>query len=95
MVNLPPELQALIAALVIFAVTEGLKVVAGWFKLDLSGFAAGLSAALVTVVVAFLNGLLGQVPAQYADAVNLALLLLVSILGAFGVHGIKKQFAAR
>ena len=92
MVQLPIELQALIAAGVIFLVTEGLKDVGGWFHVDLSGLAAGIAATLVAVVVAFLNGLLGQLPAQYAQQVTLALALLVSILGAFGVHSVRKQF---
>ena len=95
MLQLPVELQAVIAAGLVFVVTEGLKVVSGWIGQDLSGFGAAIAAALVTVIVAMLNGWLSLVPAQYAETVAIALTLLVSILGAFGVHGLKKQADAR
>lgn len=86
MLEIPAELVALISAGVIFLVTEGLKTVGAWLKVDISGVGSVIAAAFSTAVIAFLNGLLGTVPVEYAETVRVALLLLVSILGAFGIH---------
>lgn len=91
MVQLPPELEALIFAGVVFLVTEGLKVVSGWLGFDLSGAGAAIAAGLVAAVVALLNGLLGAIPPQFADIANAVLSLIIILLGAFGIHRQSKR----
>lgn len=88
--TLPIELQAVITAALVFLVTEGLKVVAEWIGQDLQGVGAVIAAALSTAVIAFLNGLLGAVPLEYAPAVQAALAVLVALLSAFGIHRVKQ-----
>lgn len=88
---LPNELKLLLASAVAFLVTEGLKVVGGWFKADLSGAAAGIAAAATTAVIIFAESLLALVPDQYRASVNALFGLLIALLGAFGVHSQLKK----
>jgi len=83
---LPDELKLALTSLVTFAVTEGLKVVSGWFGWDLSGIAAGIAAALTGAILLFADGLLASVPEQYKPTVTAILGLIVALLGAFGIH---------
>ena len=89
---LPDEIKLLLAAGMVFFVTEGLKVVGSWFGKDLTGLAAGVAAALTGAIVVFSNGLLAQVPAEYQQIVVAVFSLIGLLLGAFGVHGVRKQF---
>lgn len=83
---LPEALKLLLASGVAFLVTEGLKVVGGWLKADLSGAAAAIAAALTTAIVVFIESLLALVPEQYREAVGAIFALLIALLGAFGIH---------
>jgi len=91
-VVLPTELEALLAAGIGFLVTAGLKSLSSLLGKDLGGWAAVLTASIVTTVVYFFNALLSAVPAAAAPSVAIALMLLVSILSAFGVHKTVKGF---
>lgn len=91
-VTLPTELEALLAAGIGYLVTAGLKSLSGLLGKDLGGWAAALTASIVTTVVYFFNALLSAVPAAAAPSVAIALTLLVSILSAFGVHKTIKGF---
>lgn len=91
-VTLPTELEALLAAGIGFLVTAGLKSLSTLFGKDLGGWAAVLTASIVTTIVYFFNALLSAVPAAAAPSVAIALTLLVSILSAFGVHKTMKGF---
>lgn len=91
-VTLPLELQALIASGIGFLVTAGLKSLSSLLGKDLSGWGAALTASIVTTTVLFFDALLSAVPAAAAPSVAIALTLLVSILGAFGVHKTVKGF---
>lgn len=85
-VELPSELVLVLSAVIGVLVVEGLKVVGGWFGKDLSGWAAGLSAAIVSLVVLFANDLLSLVPVEYEAVVAAILNVLVVLLGMFGLH---------
>lgn len=86
LVTLPNELKALIGLGVMYLVTEGLKVVGTWFGKDLSGWGAGLAAALTGLVIVFAEDLLTLVPAQYEGLAQSILTALVVLLGGFGLH---------
>jgi predicted RND superfamily exporter protein len=82
--ELPNELVVLISAGVGFLVTNGLKALfPAW---DISGVSAKITAALVTCVVALGNQALAFVPAEYQQVVVTLFALIISILGAYGIH---------
>lgn len=95
MIELDPQLQALIIAGLTWLVTEGLKSLSGALGIDLSGAKTAVVAALVALVLAGVNGLLGLIPAQYHQVAQVIMTLLVAILGAFGIHNQAKKFGAR
>ena len=92
MQELPIELQAVIAAGLGFLVTEGLKSLSTLLGKDLSGAAAGITAALASAVFLFVGSLLSAIPAEYAGVVQASLALLVAVLGAFGIHRQVRRF---
>jgi hypothetical protein len=83
-VTLPDPLVLLIAAGVGFLVTNGLKALLP--KADIAGTAAQITAAVVTGLVAFINQLLALIPSAYQEPTAIGLTLLISIVGAFGIH---------
>ena len=96
MLELDPNLQALILAGVTYLVVEGLKSLGGVFGIDLSGAGAAVTAAVMAVVLASLSGLLAWVPVQYHEVAQVVMSLIVVIFGSFGAHGIvKKNRAAK
>ena len=86
MLELSPELQALLIAGVTFLITEGLKSLSNLLGFDLSGAGAAITAALVAVALAIVNGLLGSIPPEFHEIARVVMTLLVAILGSFGVH---------
>ena len=84
--QLPNEIKLLIASVVTYAVTQGLKSLSAKIGFDLSGNAAFIAASLVGVVVVFSDSLLAAVPAEYQGSVSASLGLFVALLGAFGIH---------
>lgn len=89
-VELPVELQALLAAVIGYLVTQGLKSLSKLLNSDLSGWGAAITASAVTAVIYFFNAILSAIPASAQPSVAIALTLIVSILGAFGVHSTVK-----
>jgi tetrahydromethanopterin S-methyltransferase subunit D len=75
-----------------YVVTQGLKSVSKLVGADLSGWGAAISASIVTTTIYFLHALLSAVPAAAAPSVAIGLMLLVSVLGAFGIHATIKGF---
>ncbi len=90
--ELPAELQALIAMGIGYLVTQGLKSLSKLVGKDLGGWGAAITASVVTTVIYFLHALLSAVPEAAAPSVAIGLTLLVAILGAFGVHATVKGF---
>lgn len=91
-VTMPDALTAIIQTFLVYIVTEGLKSFLTVFKIDLTGKATVIAAALTTAVVAFLNGLLGAVPAGFSPVAVLILQLVVALLGAGGFFRLLKRF---
>jgi len=91
-VTIPVDLEGIIKLVVIFLVTAGLKSVSSRIGKDLTGWAAMIAASITSAVILFFNALLSAVPANVQPSVTVALTLLVTILGAFGVHGTVKSF---
>ena len=84
MVTLPNEIVLLLSAGIGFLVTNGLKsLFPSW---NISGTASQITAALVTCLVALGNQGLALVPAQYQQVVLTVFTLIVSVLGAYGIH---------
>ena len=84
--ELPVELQTIVALFIGYLVTEGLKVIGSWFGKDLGGLAAGITAGVVASAVVFFNGLLALVPVEYQPITTQLLGLVVVLVGMFGVH---------
>ena len=84
MITLPNEIVIIISTGIGFLVTNGLKsLFPNW---DIQGTAAQITVALVTCVVALVNQGLTFIPAQYSQIVVTLFTLIISILGAYGVH---------
>jgi len=92
MLELDPQLQALLVAAVTFLVTEGLKALSNLIGFDLSGSASAIVAGVVALALAFVNGLLGFVPPEFHQVAQIIMALLVAILSSFGVHKTVKRF---
>ena len=90
---LPNEIQVLIAAVVIFVVTAGLKSLSALVGKDLSGYGAALAALIVASFVLFFNGFIAILPAGWQAIVAQVLQLLVLFIGAAGVHSTAKRFS--
>ena len=86
MLELDPELQALLIAGITFLVVEGLKALSNLVGLDLSGAAAAVTAGLVALALAAISGVLGWIPPEYHEIARVVMALLVAILGSFGIH---------
>lgn len=90
-VELPLELQALLAAGIGYLVTQGLKSLSNLLHADLSGWGAAITASVVTTVIYFFTAILSAVPVAAQPSVSVGLMLIVSVLGAFGVHATFKN----
>ena len=89
---LPDPIVLALTAFIGFLITEGLKDLGALVKVDLSGYGAALTAAVVAFLVALFNGALGLVPPQYQTYVQAVIAALVVILGSFGVHRVAVRF---
>ena len=86
LIQVPVELQALLVVALTYLVTEGLKIVSGWFHGDLSGAASVIAAGLVAAVLGFANALLALIPPEFEPIANAVMQLLIVLLSAMGVH---------
>jgi hypothetical protein len=91
-VQLPFELQAIVAAGIGFIVTAGLKSISVLLKKDISGWGSVVTGGLVTSAIYFLNAILSAVPDAAQPSAAIGLTLLVSILSAFGIASTVKKF---
>jgi len=92
MLELDPQLQALILAGVTYLVTEGLKSLSNLLGFDLSGAGAAITAGIMALLLAAVSGLLNLIPPQYHEIAKVVMALIVSIFGSFGVHRLFKRF---
>ncbi len=88
LISLPEELKALIAVFVTLAVTQALKWCSAQLNVDLSGYAAQVTAALVGSILVLINAAFTNVPAELAPIVQSLLGLAVVVLGAFGAYNL-------
>ena len=88
LISLPEELKALIAVFVTLFVTQALKWVSARLNVDLSGYAAQVTAALVGSILVLINAAFTNVPAELAPIVQSLLGLAVVVLGAFGAYNL-------
>lgn len=88
LISLPEELKALIAVFVTLAVTQALKWFSAQLNVDLSGYAAQVTAALVGSILVLINAAFTNVPAELAPIVQSLLGLAVVVLGAFGAYNL-------
>lgn len=91
-VELPEPLKMLLLGFVTVAVTEVLKAVGPRFKVDLSGYAAQVTSAVVASVLVLVNALLGHIPSEFAPIANAILNLVVVLLTSWGAYKAFKQF---
>ena len=85
-VQLPEELKALLAIGITLIVTQALKAASAKVGFDLSGHAAEVTAALVGAVLVLINGLLAQIPVEFASIAQSLLGLVVVVLGSYGAY---------
>lgn len=86
LIQIPDEIKALLAVIVTMLVTEALKAIGAKLGIDLSGYSAQITAALVGSVLVLANALLMKVPAEFAPIVQSLFGLLVVVLGSFGAY---------
>lgn len=96
----PPKIEQfdyvaqLIIGFVTVVVTFGLKAMVKEWGIDLTGKATQITAAIVTAIFEFLNGLLASVPPAWFPVVVSGLGFLTALLTAFGVASyLKGRFA--
>lgn len=89
--QLPPELVLVLSGLIGTVVAQGLKSLGKFANVDLSGSIAAITGAVVAFLVALVNGLLLQVPAEYENAVRGVLAFLVILMAPAGVYDFIKR----
>jgi hypothetical protein len=94
-VKLPDELKVILVPFVTLLVTEGLKALGSLFQIDLSGKAAAVAGAICGALFFFADALLAKIPPEFEGVANALLMLLVSILGAYGLHRQLVRFGGR
>lgn len=90
-VTVPIDLENLIKIGVSFLVTGGLKSISRRIGKDISGWAAVITASIVSTIILFSNALLSATPTNAQPFVATLLALIVTIFGAFGVHEALKE----
>jgi hypothetical protein len=93
-VVVPDAVTAILTSLVSFLLVMGAKQILSAFKVDLSGYVAAATAVIVTILVAFANGLLGQIPpalAPFAEEVLRLIALLLAAVGPFGLYRVYRN----
>ena len=90
-VELPAELKMLLGMFVTVIVTQFLKWLGDKLGVDLSGYTAKVTTALVGAVLVLINAVLSHVPAEFAPIVNQLFALAVVVLGAFGAYKVFLQ----
>jgi hypothetical protein len=86
LVQLPENLKLILTPFVAFLVTEGLKAVGALFKIDLSGYAAAVTAAVAGALFLYADSLLALIPPAFEPFANGLLAFLFVILSAYGIH---------
>lgn len=81
------NLETVMVILVSFLVTAGIKSISDLAGADLSGYGAAITATAVAVVIGVVKtAIMPQVPVEYLPMVEQIAGMIVTILGAMGVH---------
>jgi hypothetical protein len=88
LIEMPVELKALLGVFVTMFVTQALKWFSESLNVDLSGYSAQVTAALVGSILVLINAALTNVPAELAPIVQSVLGLIVVVLGSFGAYNL-------
>lgn len=85
-IQLPDEIKAFLAVFVTLFVTELLKIVGEKLGVNLSGYAAQLTASTVAAILVLINALFSNIPAEFIPVAQSLMGLVVVILGSFGAY---------
>jgi len=85
-VELPDELQQLLAVAAGIAATFILTQFAKVLKTDLSGWKAQLTATIITAAMVVINAVLSKIPPNFESIATAVMQLIVVLLGAFGLY---------
>ncbi len=94
---LPDQISLAIGMLVTFLVVAGLKDFGRFIGRDLSGWGTVIAGAATVIVVFTINTVLAtivQLDPNAIRVIDLVLQLIVLLLGAMGVNGVKKSVLA-
>jgi len=87
------SVQTLILVVVTYLVTNGVKGLSSLLGTDLTGYGAAWTAAAVALVIGiFKTVIIPQVPIEYLPIVEQVAGVIVTILGAMGIHKTFKSF---
>jgi uncharacterized transporter YbjL len=92
--QLPEEGVNLVFILVTAAVTWLLLTLKDFFKIDLSGYAGALAAALAPLLVAWFESYLQLIPAIFDNVVLTVIHLIVLLVGSLGTFWLFQRKAA-
>jgi len=85
------EVKALVAGTIAFFVTQGFKLLGEWMKKDLRGVAAFVTFVVTAAVLAGLDAILAQVPADYRDLLDWIVKAVIMLVGGSGVFRVYKS----
>jgi hypothetical protein len=91
--TLPLELELALAGLLAYLITEGLKSLGRYLKIDLSGHKAAITQALVGLLIVVVNGALALLPIEYHQIAEIVMVVLVALFAPAGVYNTFKKFA--
>jgi pilus assembly protein Flp/PilA len=87
------SVQTLILVLATYLVAQGIKSLSGLVGVDLSGYGAAWTAAIVALVMGIFQTLVApKIPVEYVGTVEAAASVVLGLLGAMGVHRTVKGF---
>lgn len=86
MFELPPELRVALGAGLTFLFSQGLKALANLIGFDFSGWGSAVVASLVAAALVFLDGIVALIPPDLQPVAGGIFAVIVTVLGAFGVH---------
>jgi uncharacterized membrane protein len=80
------NVETVILLVVTFLVTAGIKSFSAQFGIDISGQASVITAAIVAATMGLIRAYAGQIPAEYLPVIEQIAGVLITLLGAAGLH---------
>jgi len=91
LVSLPDEGRVLVLSLVTAGVTWVLLKLSAVFKVDFSGWANAIAAALAPILVTVIESYLQLIPPIFDNLVIAVIHMIVLLVGSFGVFWLAKR----